>query len=195
MGRRILIIDGHPDARAERYIHALAQAYREGAEQAGHEVRQIRISELNFPLLRRSEDFENGMPPPVIRRCQEAIAWADHVLILFPLWLGSMPAALKAFFEQTLRPGFAFAAARGGGVPKKLLGGKSAHVVVTMGMPALFYRWYFRAHSLKSLARNILGFVGIAPIRQSLIGMVATGDSKAREQWLIRMRTFGAKAR
>ena len=195
MGRRILIIDGHPDFRAERYIHALAQAFHEGAEQAGHEVRQIRVSELNFPLLRRSEDFESGMPPPVIRRCQEAIAWAEHLVILFPLWLGSMPAALKALFEQTFRPGFAFAAASGGGMPKKLMTGKSAHVVVTMGMPALFYRWYFRAHSLKSLARNILGFVGIGPIRQSLIGMVATGDSAARVEWLARMRTLGAKAR
>jgi len=193
MGRRILIIDGHPDARAERFIHALAQAYGESAEQAGHEIRQIRISELNFPLLRRREDFENGIPPPVIRRCQEAIAWADHLLILFPLWLGSMPAALKAFFEQTLRPGFAFAPARGRGMPKKRLTGKSAHVVVTMGMPALFYRWYFRAHSLKSLARNILGFCGIGPIRQSLIGMIATGDSTARQQWLGKMRTLGGK--
>jgi putative NADPH-quinone reductase len=194
MGRRILIIDGHPDARAERFIHALAQAYREGAEQAGHEVRQVRISELNFPLLRRSEDFENGMPPPVIRRCQESVAWSEHVLILFPLWLGSMPAALKAFFEQTFRPGFAFAAARGKGMPKKLLTGKSAHIIVTMGMPALFYRWYFRAHSLKSLARNILGFCGFGPIRQSLIGAVATSDSMARTQWLGKMRSLGAKA-
>ena len=33
-----------------------------------------------------------------------------------------------------------------------------------MGMPALVYRYYFRAHSVKSLERNILGFVGIAPI-------------------------------
>jgi hypothetical protein len=28
-----------------------------------------------------------------------------------------------------------------------------------MGMPAAVYRWFYRAHSLKSLERNILGFV------------------------------------
>ena len=39
-----------------------------------------------------------------------------------------------------------------------------------MGMPALVYRWYFRAHSVKSLERNILGFVGIAPVHETLIG-------------------------
>ena len=57
-------------------------------------------------------------------------------------------------------------------LPKKLLGGRSARLVVTMGMPALVYRWYFRAHSIKALERNILGFVGIAPIDETLIGSI-----------------------
>ena len=43
-----------------------------------------------------------------------------------------------------------------------------------MGMPALVYRWYFRAHSVKSLERNILGMVGIAPVSETLIGTVGT---------------------
>ena len=64
-------------------------------------------------------------------------------------------------------------------MPKKLLGGKSARIVVTMGMPSLFYRLYYRSHSVRSLARNILGFVGVKPVRVSLIGNVE-GDAKAR---------------
>ena len=31
----------------------------------------------------------------------------EHLVIVFPLWLGDMPAVLKGFFEQVLRPGFA----------------------------------------------------------------------------------------
>jgi hypothetical protein len=61
-------------------------------------------------------------------------------------------------------------------------------------MPALAYRWYFGAHSLKSLERNILGFVGIVPIRASLIGMVG-GRSAKRENWIRKMRTLGNAAR
>ena len=194
MGKHIVIIDGHPDGRSERYIHALARAYREGAEAAGHEVADIEIAKLIFPLLRKREDFEEGIPPAVIRRSQDAIKRADHLLILYPLWLGSMPAALKAFFEQAFRPGFAFAAGGRNRMPKKLLKGKSARIVVTMGMPAFFYRWYFRAHSLKSLTRNILGFSGIGPVRESLIGMVATGDSASRTRWLEKMRALGKRA-
>ncbi|HUK03063.1 MAG TPA: NAD(P)H-dependent oxidoreductase [Steroidobacteraceae bacterium] len=193
--RRILIIDGHPDCRTERYVHALSKAYCDGARSAGHKVESIIVSELEFPLLRRGEDFQSGEPPAVIRRCQEQIAWAEHLVILYPLWLGSMPGLLKAFFEQVLRPGFAFAPARGRGFQKKLLGGRSARIFVTMGMPALFYRWYFRAHSLKTLERNILAFCGIAPVRASLIGMVEAMDSVQRGRWLARAQAFGVEAR
>ena len=69
---------------------------------------------------------------------------------------------------------------------------KSARIVVTMGMPALVYRWYFGAHSLKSLERNILGFCGIGPIRESLVGMV-DGPARRRERWLTRMRALGRR--
>jgi putative NADPH-quinone reductase len=39
----------------------------------------------------------------------------------------------------------------------------SARAVVTMGMPAFAYRWYFGAHGLKSLTQN-LALVGITPL-------------------------------
>jgi putative NADPH-quinone reductase len=64
-----------------------------------------------------------------------------------------------------------------------------------MGMPALIYRWYFGAHSLKSLERNVLRFVGIRPIRETLIGGVeAIGDAKRRD-WLERLRALGREGR
>jgi len=77
----------------------------------------------------------------------------------------------------------------------KLLKGRSARIVVTMGMPALVYRWYFRAHSLKALERNILGFVGIAPVHETLIGMVEGMDDVQRAQWLRRFEAMGREAR
>lgn len=51
-----------------------------------------------------------------------------------------MPALLKAFFEQTFRYGFALGKEER--IPEGLLKGKSARIVVTMGMPAFIYRWY-----------------------------------------------------
>lgn len=193
MPKQILIVDGHPDSREGRYVHALSKAYFDGARLGGHEVRSIIVSEIDFPLLRTSDDYQTGEAPTAIRRCQELIQWADHVVILFPLWLGSMPALLKGFLEQTLRPGFAFAETSMSGLPKRLLKGRSVRIIVTMGMPALFYRWYFRAHSLKSLQRNILRFCGFRPVTASVVGMVESMSQAQRGEWLAKVQELGVR--
>lgn len=195
VSRRIVIIDGHPDKAGERYVHALASAYRSGCESAGHEVRTIAVGKLALRGVRSNEDFRKGQPPAAISEAQQSVAWADHLVILYPLWLGSMPGLLKSFFEQLLRPGFAFEAAKGKGLPRKLLKGRSARIIVTMGMPAFFYRWYFRAHSLKSLERNILAFCGIHPVRASLVGMVEGMSQRKREEWLKKVETLGRQGK
>jgi putative NADPH-quinone reductase len=195
MARKIVIIDGHPDVAGGRYLHALADAYRSGCQAGGHEVRLITVGALEFSSLRSSEEFLKGKPPVAISEAQEHIAWADHLVILYPLWLGSMPGMLKSFFEQLFRPGFAFAAARGKGLPRKLLKGKSARIIVTMGMPAFFYRWYYRAHSLKSLERNILAFCGISPMRASIVGMVEGMSQRKRQEWLGKIETLGRQGK
>jgi putative NADPH-quinone reductase len=106
-----------------------------------------------------------------------------------------MPALLKAFLEQVFRPGFAFGPAADGTMPRKRLGGRSARVVVTMGMPVFVYRWYFRAHSLKSLERNVLKFCGIKSVRETLFGMVEAASGAKRAKWLSRMRELGSQGR
>lgn len=190
MAKHIVIIQGHPDASRRHFGHALADEYAKGAQDGGHEVKRIEVGALDFPILRTKEDFENGTPPAPIVQVQEAIRWADHLVILYPLWHGSMPALLKGFFEQVFRPGFG-AEYQGSRMPKKLLVGKSARIVVTMGMPAFVYRWLFRAHSLKSLTRNILSFCGIAPIRSSLIGNIEGMTDRQRMAWLDELRGLG----
>lgn len=192
--KRIVVIQGHPDNRSKHFGHALANAYAKGAQENGHEVKTIDVAWLDFPVLQNKEDWENAIYVDSIRQAQNTISWADHVVIFYPLWLGTMPAILKAFFEQVLRPGFAIDKVKGGKSWKKKLLGKSARIVVTMGMPALVYRWYFRAHSLKSLERNILGFCGIGPIKESLIGSIENASNSRRTKWLEKMQLLGGRA-
>ncbi len=187
---RIVIVQGHPDPAGKHFCQALAQAYAEGAAEGGHEIRSIEVSTLDFPLLRTMADFEKGEPPPDIKAAQESVLWAEHLVVIFPLWLGAMPALLKGFLEQCLRPGFAFRH-RERGFPVQLLKGRSARIVITMGMPGVMYRLWYGAHGLKTLRRNILGFVGIAPIRDTLLGMI---DAKRAPRMLAAMRALGRKA-
>lgn len=195
MSNLIAIIQAHPDAAGGRLCHALAQAYADAARAAGREVRVIDVAQLDFPLLRSQQDWQAGEVPASLRPAQETIRWADHLVFFFPLWLGDMPALLKGFLEQVARPGFAFEYVEGNPLGKKLLTGRSARVVVTMGMPALVYRWIFRAHSLRSLERNILGFVGIAPIHETLIGGVDGLGEAGVQRWRDRLAGLGRDGR
>jgi putative NADPH-quinone reductase len=191
---RIALIQGHPDPAGGHLCNGLADAYVGGATEAGHEVRIVEVATLPFQLLRTKAEFDHGKVPPALAEAQQAIGWAEHLVFVYPLWLGGMPALLKGFLEQVARPGFAFEM-KPGQRPRKGLRGKSARVIITMGMPTVVYRWYFGAHGLKSLQKSILSFVGIKPMRATLIGLVETMSAQSRQKWLARVRELGAAAR
>ena len=191
MARRIVIIQGHPDPAGHHLLHAMADAYGEGATGAGHEVRRIEVAKLDFPLLRTQAQFETGTLPPDLAQPQEDMRWAEHWVFLFPLWHGTLPALFKGFLEQIFRPGFTMEYKKEG-FPKRLLAGRSARIVVTMGMPALLYRWYFGAYGIRSFERSMLSFAGIKPIRESLFGLTFADDRK-RARWIVQMRRHGKR--
>ncbi|WP_324827722.1 NAD(P)H-dependent oxidoreductase [Qipengyuania zhejiangensis] len=188
---RITIINGHPHGDPDHYVHALARTYADAARKK-HEVRSIEVASLDFPILRDPDDWKSGDPPPGLRKAQNDIDWAEHLVILYPLWLGDVPALLKAFLEQVARPGFAIDPL-GDGFFRKLLLGKSARLIVTMGMPAAGYRLYFQEHSVKSLKRNVLHFVGISPVKITLIGDVE--NERYREKGIRKVEKLGLQAR
>lgn len=176
--RRITIIDGHPDQSEGHLNHALADRYAYSAREAGHEVRRITLAHIHVPLLRNVNEFYGAQAPESLRDAQRDIAWADHLAFFFPLWHGSMPALMKAFIEQTFRPGFAMDYGGKNRFPKQLFKGKSARIVVTMGMPAFIYRSVFGGYGVKAFERSTLALCGVRPIEETLLGMA--GDSRVR---------------
>ena len=184
--QKITIVDGHPDPSRAHLVHALADRYAQAARDAGNQVRSITVADLDFPLLREPADFWDGKPPEPIRDAQDDLRWADHLVVLYPLWMSDMPAVLKAFIEQAFRPGLTVQYGAGAfGLPKRLFRGKSARIVVTMGMPPMLYRVLFRAHTVKALAA-LLRFAGVAPVRVTLIGGLREG-SQCGARWIERI--------
>jgi putative NADPH-quinone reductase len=125
---------------------------------------------------------------PDILKAQSDIAWADELVLVFPLWIGSAPALARAFLEQVSRGGyFAETSAK---VFKPKLKGKAARFLVTMGMPGWFYRLHFGARGLKSLADS-LRICGVAPVRMALFGAIES--PRAPREALARARALGAR--
>ena len=103
---RILIILGHP--RTGSLCGALACAFGEGAGAAGCEVETLCLGDLSF-----NPDVVEGSPAaqalePDLERARALIAWADHLVLVFPNWWGTMPARLKGFLNRRARAGLRF---------------------------------------------------------------------------------------
>ena len=191
---RILIINGHPDPDPDHFCHALCESYRAGAEEAGHDARALAVGAIDVPFIRNQADWRNGPLPEGIGHAQEAIAWCEHLVLVYPLWLGTMPAFLKAFLEQTFRQAFAFGEEDVQSLTARRLRGRSARIVVCMGMPGFVYQWFYCGHSLRALKRNILAFCGFSPVRTSVIGQVQRSVAH-RERHLKRLRRLGTLGR
>lgn len=183
MPLRILVINGHPDPRPQRLAAGLTSAYVRGAEAAGHQVRRIDLGSVSFPPVITGDELSDEPPTP-IREAQEAIAWCEHLTIIYPLWLAAPPAHLKSFFEQIWRYDFAFDHKQ-----KPLLKGRSARLIVTMIVPAFIFRLLF-SQATKGFARGVLWTAGIKPTRILPLGNVYAAKTG---RWLAKIEALGAR--
>lgn len=191
---KICILQGHPHGTGTHFCHAVAEAYASGAEAAGARVSRIDIAEIRPACLADPADFATP-PEGAMEAARQAILECEHLVVIFPLWLGTMPALLKAFFEQMARADFAISKGGPNAMPAANLSGRSAHVIVTMGMPALAYRFWFWNRGVGNLKALILGLAGFRPTRQTLIGgMDGLGDA-ARARWLEKIGALGRSLR
>ena len=188
--RKIVLFHGHPDPDRARLGYALADAYERGAWSAGHDVHRVDIADLDVGFLRTKRTWDEELPAPEILALRERIAASDHLAIVFPLWLGTMPAYCKAFWEQLLRTG---SPQKGKASTPSIFRGKSARVVVTMGMPTFFFRWYFGGHGVRSFERSVLKSMGVAPVRTTLFGAVEGRRGAEYERWIAAMSEFGRR--
>ncbi len=189
--KKILIIQGHPDS--ESYCRALANAYKVGAINAGAEVQEIIVSDLKFnPNLefgyRKRTELESDLLV-----AQEKIKWAEHLVIIYPLWWGGMPALLKGFFDRTFLPGFAFQKRENSVWWDKYLTGKSARIITTMDQPAWYHWLIYGEPAHKALKKMILEFCGIKPVRITSIGPIRFSKDEFRKKYLEIVNALGTK--
>jgi len=192
MSKRILVILGHPDS--DRFCGTVASSYMEGARQAGNEVRQVSVGDLSFdPVLHKGYARVQELEPDLVV-AQEAIAWAQHIVFVYPTWWGGPPALLKGFVDRVFLPGFAFRYREGSRFWDRLLTGRSAHLLVTMDTPPWYYRLVYRMPGHNLMKRTILEFCGIKPVAVNSFGPVKGSSQQQREKWLGKAMDYGRKA-
>lgn len=189
MPKRILVILGQPERKS--YGGALADAYADGARAAGAEVREVRLGELNFnpaPVPPARAELE-----PDLVQAQEAIKWAEHVVFVYPIWWGTIPALLKGFIERAFTPGFAINFHGNSRRWDKLLKGRSARLIVTLNTPSFIYRWVFGRPGHLTMKSTILQFCGIKPVHITEVGPIKNSTEAKRARWLENVRRLGRR--
>lgn len=189
--KNILIIDGHPDG--ESYCNALADAYAKGVENSESVVTQLKIRDLKFnPNLQFGYRKRTELEPDLLE-AQELIKKADHLVWVYPVWWGSLPAILKGFIDRTFLPGFAFKKREGSLWWDKFLSGKTSRIICTMDQPAWFYKWVNKAPSHTAMKKLTMNFVGVKSVKITAIGPVRLSKDEFRADWLKKVEQLGHK--
>lgn len=187
---RCLFILAHP--RRDSFCGALFDAMVAGAREAGVECREQVLGDLAFDPDVHAQSPEHQALEPGLDQVQHDMAWAEHIVWVYPTWWGTFPAVMKGFLDRTLTPGFAFRH-QADGRWDQLLKGRTAELLTTMDTPPLVYRWLYRAPGHHALASATLGYCGVRTVRRRIVGPVVTSAPDQRQRWIEQARERGVQ--
>jgi NAD(P)H dehydrogenase (quinone) len=179
--KKIFILMGNPDS-TDTVGCDVADTYAKEAQAAGHEVRRTNIGDMQFdPILHKGYKEIQALEPDLIK-VQEDMKWADHFVLIYPLWWASMPALLKGMWDRMFIPGFAFHFHKDGMGWDRLLKGKTARVVITSKSWPIVERVLFGDFK-NEVGRAILGFAGYK-VRITEIGRAENMTEEKKASWM-----------
>lgn len=189
---KIFILMGNPDAE-ETLGAELADAYAKEAQAAGHDVRRTNIGDLAFdPILHKGYKVIQALEPDLLK-VQEDMKWADHFVLIYPLWWAGMPALLKGMWDRLFIPGFAFHFHKNGMGWDKLLAGKTARVIITSKNWPLLERVLFGDFT-NEVGRALLSFSGYK-VKLLEIGHSEQMPSAQKARWMRKIAALAKNAR
>jgi putative NADPH-quinone reductase len=188
---RILVILGHP--HSESYGGRLAEAYVAGARESGAEVRYLRLGDLEFdPVLHWGYERIQPLEPDLLE-AQAAMEWAEHWVIVFPVWWGMVPALLKGFMDRAVLPSWGFKFRECSMLWDRLLAGRSARLLVTMDLWPWVFRLLLGSPAVRAMRQSFLKFCGVSPVRTTYLGSVRYAQRERLERWRRQVEELGRR--
>ena len=173
--RQILVINGHPDPRPERFCAALCDAYEDGAREGGWDVRRLDVGRLS--LGEDDSGTDAGQDAAIGK-----ILWARRLTIVYPLWLDQPPGIVRMLFAKVQQHK----------APAALNAPLPVRAVITMEMPAFAHRALLGE---SGEVRRRIAIPGLEIRSPSFIGAVNLIPAEERQAWLRRMHALGMAGR
>lgn len=163
---KVLVLYAHPWEKS--FNHAILQKVKEVLAANNHEMDVLDLNQEKFDPILCREDLalysQGKSSDPKVTVYQEKLLWAEHLVLIFPVWWTGEPAVLKGFFDKVLLKGFAFD--KKGKIPKGLLGHiRGASVFNTMSSPGFYYALFLKNAVKQSVVKGTLKFCGIKKVK------------------------------
>ncbi|MFY4774094.1 NAD(P)H-dependent oxidoreductase [Metabacillus sp. RGM 3146] len=178
---KTLIIYAHPNERS--FCAAIKESVIQVLRERKYDFYIRDLYALQFqPVLYEDnylQFYQNKLPEDIAAE-QEYLAWAEHIIFIYPTWWNSMPAILKGYIDRVFTNGFAFRFVND--KTEGLLEGKKAHVFQTTGHSQEFIATKQLVSAMYDTTDlGIFRFTGMETLTHKFFYSVPYVDKKARE--------------
>jgi NAD(P)H dehydrogenase (quinone) len=174
-----LIIYAHPNP--ESYARSILDTVARVLTLKGHSVTVHDLYQMEFNPVLSTEDLASyriGQLALDIKAEQAAVAKADVLTFIYPVWWAAAPAILKGWQDRVLCFGFAYGIGADGSI-QQLLQGKEGAVVATHGTPKAVYEQTGMSQAMAHIIDDgVFRFTGIEPVLHLALGAIGGGTPK-----------------
>ena len=189
---KTLVIFNHPYGGS--YCGAILGAVVKGLKKSGQPYRIINLDQDDFDPVMRAKDLiafagagragKDALDAidDQVKRYKTDLEWAEHLVMIFPIWWMTMPAMTKGFVDKVIFPAIAYNMDQGNLVSRLKV--SKVTVITTMNTPAEVYRDMFNNAIEGSLINGTFRKIGINDIRWISLNGVKTVTKEQRIEWL-----------
>lgn len=196
---KTLIVFNHPYGGS--YCAAVMAAVEKGLEKSGQPYKTINLDQDEFDPVMRSKDLiafagagrtgeeALGVVDETVMRYKGMLEWAEHLVMIFPIWWMTMPAMTKGFIDKVIFPAIAYTMDNGRLISRLQI--KKVTIITTMNTPAEAYRDLFNNAIEGSLINGTFKKIGIGDVRWISLNEVRQASDELRRLWLAQIeKTF-----
>lgn len=190
---KTLIVFNHPYEGS--FCNAILDAAQEGLAESGQPCRLIHLDKDGFDPVMRAKDLkafamagkegEKALTDvdPLVMQYKEKIEWAEHLVMIFPIWWMSVPAMTKGFIDKVIFPAIAYDMV-GNRLQSRLSSLEKVTVITTMNTPADIYKERFGNAIENTLIKGTFHQIGIKNVEWLSLNKVRQTSQEQRLEWL-----------
>ncbi|REG99510.1 NAD(P)H-dependent oxidoreductase [Flavobacterium aquicola] len=181
----ILVIYAHPYDGS--FCKGILDTVVPAMEARGANVKVKDLVKMNFDATMRPEDLKATVTKTYtaeVQQEQKDVLWADAIVTICPIWFGSVPGFLKAYFDKVFITGFGYDYTGG------LLQNKRVFSLFTFGSKDPYLTLANQYKGIEYLWDNIFSMVGFKDIAVKYFQGVPRATDQERAQYLVEAIEF-----